>query len=383
MFDDVTVPDIPSALNTNLLKQDGIYVGEGVIKQVLSNKRYKVTVNDNRIFDCRAVFNIGENILPKGIPVHCIVHNADGYILGRVRPINDDEKDDGTTEPEQSPVIGSEGDATLRPHTPNEKNLVAEVTVTRGGVVKLKASGATNITMYPVGERIIQKCQTLLAFSDAYRIQSGRVAATAGVQLKAQTKEAYKDMVGPVRTEVRITNGDIDGSAVHLFSVDTLATAAGVNTGLINFQWEVTKTGTWQVLFGTSIKFGSISDQPVVMGGHLSALLNALSTEMISLRSAVSTLALAISAAGAAATAAASGPPLPPTNQAAILALGGALTAAGTPVSVLALKSLGAVTANQVTYLTPLGALKELILSDFMSTQKIPPLTGPIVEPVA
>jgi hypothetical protein len=38
------------------------------------------------------------------------------------------------------------------------------------------------------------------------------------------------------------------------------------------------------------------------------------------------------------------------------------------------------ITAQKTAYLTPAGASKELILSDFFSTQKIPPVPGVISE---
>jgi hypothetical protein len=195
-FEDLHAPEVPSAISTDLYKNDGIYVGEAIIKRVLKNGKYRITLHDNRNIDARAVFNVGENILPKGIPVHCIVHNGDGFIIGRVRATNDEDKDDGSTDTDRSETIGTEGDATLRPHSANEKDITAHVTVTRGGVVKLVSTGATSFTLHPHGERIIQKCQTLLAFSDAHRIESGRVTSRGAVSLTALTSEAYKDKVG-------------------------------------------------------------------------------------------------------------------------------------------------------------------------------------------
>ncbi|MHC4647799.1 MAG: hypothetical protein ACYTBJ_20240, partial [Planctomycetota bacterium] len=248
LFSDLHAPETPAAVTTDLYKKDGIYVGEAIIKAKLANGKYKVTLNDNRIISCRAVFNLGENVFPPGIAVQVIVYNADGFIIGRVRPTEDNETDDGEVDTERSPAVGTEGDATLKSHSTDDSNNRAEVTVTRGGVVKLVSTGATSIIMHPHGERLIQKCQTLVAFSDAYRIESGRSSSTGGVSLNALTEETYKEKVGPVRTEVRIKNGHVDTSVVHQFSVDTLTTGGGVTSGVGNFKWTIDNTGVWSIL---------------------------------------------------------------------------------------------------------------------------------------
>jgi hypothetical protein len=382
LFSDLDSPDAPSAISSDLYKKDGIYVGEAIIKRTLKNGKYRITTHDNRNFDSRAVFNIGENVLPTGIAVFCICYNGEGFIVGRVRATNDEAKDDGETDTDKSTTIGTEGDATLRSHTTKDDDATAEVTVTRGGVVKVRATGSTNMVLHPHGERLIQKCQTLLAFSDAYRIESGRVSTKGGVSLPALTTQEFKDKVGPARVEVRIKNGTVEGTTVHQFSVDTLTTAGGATTGVGNFKWTIDNTGTWQVLNTLGIKFGDVSNEPVVLGAQLVSLMKSLIAEMTAIRSSLATYTGALTTAGAAASAAIAAAviPTPASNAAAIGALGSAMASAGPSTSSALTKSAATVTALQSTYLTSAGASKELILSDFFATQKIAPVPGVISE---
>jgi hypothetical protein len=356
LFSDLEIPEMPSAISSK--NYEKLYVGEGVISKLLKNGKYEVKTHEGDIINCRGVFNIGETVLPSGIAVFVVTHNAEGWILGKIRATLDDDKDDGSVDTDKSAIVGSEGDATLRPHLTSDDSISSEVTVTRGGVVRLKSTGATSITMHPHGERLIQKCQTLLAFSDAYRIESGRVTSKAGVSLTALTEEAYKDKVGPARTEVRIKNGSVDVTAltVHQFSVDTLTTAAGATTGLANFRWKVDSTGKWDVVNGLKINFGDIANEPVVLGSTLVKFLKALMSEMTSIRGALSTLGVDLAA-----------------TTVANLSLKMPLTGAALTAS--AVKSSGAVTALQGVYLDSTA-----VLSDFFATQKLPPVPGVIKE---
>jgi hypothetical protein len=382
LFADHDVPDMPSAVSTDLYKKDGIYVGEAIIKRVLKNGKYRITTHDNRNFDSRAVFNLGENVLPKGIAVFAICYNGEGFIIGRVRATNDEAKDSGETDTDRSTTIGTEGDATLRPHTTKDDETTAEVTVTRGGVVKVRATGATNMVLHPHGERMIQKCQTLLAFSDAYRIESGKVSTKGGVSLTALTTQEYKDKVGPARTEVRVKNGTVSGTTVHQFSVDTLVTAAGATTGVGNFKWTIDNTGTWQISNTLGIKFGQLANEPVVLGTQLVTFLKALIQDMTTVRTTLTTMGAALAAAGTAVTSGLVGPQLmiTPVVGAALVAFAAATTAAMAPVTAGMAASIAGLSVNQTLYLTPLGVSKELILSDFFATQKIVPIPGVISE---
>jgi len=379
MFGDMDTPDSPSVILSNLYKDDGIYVGEGVVRQISKNGNYMVALHDNRVISCRAVSNVGESIFPRGIAVFVVVYNAEGYLLGKIRPVTDGWKDDGKTGNDKSTTIGNQGDAQLRPHSLDDDDISAEVTVTRGGVVRIKSTGATGITFHPHGERIIQKSQTLLAFTDAYRIESGRTATKAGVKMDALTEETFKNKVGPSRTEVIVKNGKVDGSVVHRFAVEKLVTAGGSTSGTMNFSWDIDESGNWYVDNVKSINFGDTSDEPVVLGNKLVSLTKQLIQEMTSIRTALTTYTAALTAAGGGATSAAS-TPLPPQNNAAILILANALTAAGAPVATVLGKSIASLTAAQMTFLTPIGPIKEAILSDFFSTQKTTPIPSVIVE---
>lgn len=382
-FADLYAPEIPSAISSDLYKSDGIYVGEAIIKRVLKNGKYRITTNDNRNFDARGVFNMGEVVFPVGIPVFCLVQNADAFIVGRVRPTKDTGSDDGEVDTDRSDTVGTEGDATLKPHSPDEKNISGQVTVTRGSVVKVVSTGATSITLHPHGERIIQKCQTLLAFSDAYRIESGRITSKAGVTLGALTEETYKDKVGPSRTEVRISNGQVADSVVHQLSVDSLVTAAGTTTGIPNFKWTIDSDGNWQIENASTIKVGDSASEPIVLGNQFVAFARAIVTEMNALRTAVTVLGTALAAAGttlASGAASAGAWPGPVGGQPVVAAFGTAAAAAGTAASVSATTSSVNVTATQLQYLTPLGISKEAVLSDFFSTQKIAPIPIPFTE---
>lgn len=380
LFADLITPNTPSVLMTDTFKRDGIYVGEGVIKQVLKNGQYLVTTNDNRNIACRGVSNVGESIFPKGIAVFVVVYNAEGFVLGKLRVIRDEDKDDGTVEQDKSTTIGSEGDAQIRPQTLNEENVDSEVTVTSGGVVKIKSTGATGITLHPHGEQIIQKSQRLLAFTDAYRIESGRLASKTGVVLDVLTAETYKSKAGPSRVEIRVKNGKVDGSIVHRTSVENLVTGGGKTLGTRDFSSEIDDSGNWKIANTSSIKFGDASNEPVVLGNQLVTLLKQVITEMTSVRTALTTYTAALTAAGATAASTAGGAPLPPNNQAAILTLSSALTSAGAPVAASLGKSIASLTVLQTTFLTAMGVSKELILSDFFSTQKVPPIPGVVSE---
>jgi len=379
LFGDMSHSESPSVIMSDLYKEDGIYVGEGVIRQVMKNGNYKVALHDNRIIACRAVSSVGESVFPKGIAVFVVVYNAEGYLLGRVRPVTDAWKDDGEPENDKSTTIGTEGDAQLRPHSLDDDTVTGEVTVTRGGVVRIRSTGATGITLHPHGERIIQKSQTLLAFTDAYRIESGRTATKAGVNMDALTEETFKNKVGPSRTEVVVKNGKVDGSTVHRFAVEKLVTAGGVATGTREFSWDIDESGNWYVDNVHSINFGDMSDEPVVLGNKLVALTKQLIQEMTSIRTALTAYTAALTAAGGGATSAAA-TPTPPQNNAAILILANAMTAAGAPVAAVLGKSIASLTAAQTTFLTPMGPIKEAILSDFFSTQKTTPIPAAVIE---
>ncbi len=378
LFGDLSTPESPSVIMSDLYKEDGIYVGEGVIRQVAKDGSYKVALNDNRIISCRAVSNVGESVFPKGIAVFVVVYNAEGYLLGKIRPITDEWKDDGKPKNDKSTTIGTEGDAQLRPHSLDDDTITAEVTVTRGGVVKVKSTGATGITLHPHGERIIQKSQTLLAFTDAYRIESGRTATKAGVKMDALTEETYKNKVGPSRVEVNVKNGKVDGSVVHRFAVEKLVTAGGATTGTRRFSWGIDEDGNWYVDNAKTIGFGDIADEPVVLGNQLVSLTKKLIQEMTAVRTALTTYTAAIAAAGTAAMSA--GPGSPFTNAAAITALASGVTAAGTPVAAALGQSIASLSAIQLEFLTPMGPSKEAILSDFFSTQKTTPVPAAVIE---
>jgi hypothetical protein len=383
LFSDVEVGQKPSAVDSELYKSDGVLAGEAIIKQVLDNGKYRIAMHGNRLFDARAVFSMGENVLPTGIPVMAMAYNGDAWILGRLRATKDEDSSDGETDTDRSTTIGTPGDAQLRPHVTDDDKISAEVTVTTGGVTKVKASSATNMTLHPIGERIIQRCQSLLAFSDGYRIESGRKTGKAGsVSMGALTSESYKTKVGPARTEVRVKNGKVSGSTVHQLSVETLSTTGGKTLGTADFKWTVSSSGTWQVKNCKAVKFGQLADEPVVLGNKLVLLLKALITDMTTVRTGLTALATAMAAANQT-LAAALLPPLfliPPLVGLAVFVLAQAQAIANTTMGGVMGSSIAGLTITQTSYLTPLGISKELILSDFVSTQKIAPIPGVVSE---
>ena len=383
LFPDLKIDKKPSVIDSDLYKGDGVMAGEAVVRQVLKNGKYRVAMHGSHIFDARAVFGLGESVLPTGIPVFVVAYNGDAWILGRMRATSDTGKSDGTTDTDRSTTIGSPGDAQLRPQATEDKDITAEVTVTVGGVVKVRTTSATNITLHPVGERIIQRCQSLLAFSDAYRIESGRVTGkSGGVEFGAITFETYKNKVGPSRTEVRIKNGQVDGTTVHQFSVDNLATTAGKTLGTSDFNWTISDSGDWWVTNCSSMHIGDIANEPVVLGAQLVALLKSLIMDMSTVRAGLNAMGTAMGAANQTLSIALT-PPfflIPPIVGAAVYALSQAQAIANTTMAGIMASSISNLTVTQTTYLTPLGASKELILSDFFSTQKIAPVPGVVNE---
>jgi hypothetical protein len=383
LFADLKVSSKPSVIDSDLYKSDGVIAGEAVVRQVLKNGKYRISMHGSHIFDARAVFGIGETVLPTGIPVFAVAYNGDAWILGRMRATSDTGNSDGSTDTDRSTTIGSPGDAQLRPQSTEDKDVTGEVTVTVGSVVKVRSTSATNITLHPVGERIIQRCQSLLAFSDAYRIESGRVTGkSGGVEFGAITFETYKNKVGPSRTEVRIKNGQVKDSTVHQFSVDNLATSGGKTLGTSDFNWTISDTGDWQVINCSSMKVGDIANEPVVLGAQLVTLLKSLIMDMSTVRTGLNSLGVAMGTANQALSAALTPPSflIPPIVGAAVYALSQAQAVANTTMAAIMTSSVANLTVTQSTYLTPLGVSKELILSDFFSTQKIAPVPGVVSE---
>lgn len=383
LFSDLHVESKPSAIDTPVYKKDGIFIGEAIVQKQLKNGKYRIRTSQNKIFDARAIFNLGESVIPSGIPVIVIVQNADALILGRVRATRDDDGPDGDTDTDRSTTIGTPGDAQLKPQATEDTNITGEVTVTTGNVVKVRSTGATSITLHPHGERIVQRCQSLLAFTDAHRIESGRKSGKAGgVQFDALTVESFKARVGPARTEVRVKNGKVDGSTVHQMSVDTLATSGGSTTGATRFKSSIDDTGNWTVGNCSKVKIGDQGNEPVVLGSQLVSLLKAIIQDMSTQRTALTSMSTALQAAGAA-MAAVIGTPVgmaPPVIQAALLAWSAAVQAAHIPNIAAQTSSAATLALLQTQFLTPLGISKELVLSDFFSTQKVAPIPGVVSE---
>jgi hypothetical protein len=370
---------VPSAVSTNRYKD--IYIGEAKITSVKRNGKYGISVHGNAQPDARPVFNMGENVLTEGIAVLVLSYNGEAWILGKLRVTKDEEPDDGVPTTDTSPVVGNKGDATLRPHTTDDENLTPEITVTAGGVAKMKATGATNITLHPHGERIIQRSQSLLAFTDGYRIESGRKSGKAGgVNTDTQTTQTYVTKAGPARTEIVVKNGKSVGS-VHEFSVRNVATAAGVTTGLKTFKYSISDSGSWDIDNASSINLGNFATEPLVLGTQYTNLQRALVLDQTVMNAAnvaaMSTLTPLLTTAYTLTLA------LPFTsigNFFGLMILYPALIAMSAAFSALYTASTANLTAQQLLYLTPYPPFKELVLSDWISTQKTAPFPGVVVE---
>lgn len=369
---------VPSAVSTNRYK--GVFVGEAKITSVKKNGKYGIAADGNTQPDARPVFNMGENVLTEGVAVFVISYNGESWILGRLRVTKDEQPTNGVPETDKSPVVGNKGDATLRPHSTDDENLTPEMTVTAGGVAKMKATGATNITLHPHGERIIQRSQSLLAYTDGYRIESGRKSGkSGGVNTDTQTVQTFVTKAGPARTEIKVSNGKSVGS-VHSMEVRSVVTAAGATTGLRNFKWGIDDTGNWGVDNAASIKFGNIATEPVVLGTQYVTLQKALILDQTVLNAAnIAAMATLTPLLTTAYTLTLSIPFTSIANFLGLNILYPALIAMSAAFTALYSASTANLTAQQLLYLTPLGITKELVLSDWVSTQKIAPFPGVVV----
>lgn len=368
---------VPRAVTSDRYKD--IYVGEAKITSVKKNGKYGVSAHKNIQPDARPVFNMGENVLTEGIPVFIISYNGESWILGRLRATKDEQPDDGVPETDASAVVGNKGDATLRPHSTDDENLTPEITVTAGGVAKVKATGATNITLHPHGERIVQRSQSLLAYTDGYRIESGRKTGKAGgVNTDTKTVQTFVTKAGPARTEIVVANGKSVGS-VHAFNIRNVATAAGTTTGLNTFGWSIDESGNWQVGNASTIKLGDIPNEPLVLGTQYVTLQRSLISDQTAKNAAgVAAMTTLTPILTSALSAALSLPLTPIGNFAAISALLPALVTMTAAMTALYNASTSNLIAQQTAFLTPLGISKELVLSDWITTQKIAPIPGVI-----
>lgn len=366
---------VPSAISTDRYKE--LYVGEAKITSVKSNGKYGIAIHGNTQPDARPVFSVGESVLTEGIAVMVIVYNGEAWIIGKLRVTQDDEPDDGVPTTDKPKVIGNKGEVALRPATTDEESLTPYMSVTPGGVTKMQSTGATNITLHPHGERIIQRSQSLLAYTDGYRIESGRKSGKAGgVNTDTKTTQTFVTKAGPARTEIVVANGKSVGS-VHAFGIGNVVTAAGTTTGTRTFKWSIDENGNWQVGNASSIKMGNIANEPLVLGTQYVTLQKALiadqNTKNAANIAAMSTLSpLLIEAFKLNLL-------LPFTsigNFLAHLILFPALIAMSSAFTSLYTASTANLTAQQVAFLTPLGITKELVLSDWVSTQKIAPFPG-------
>lgn len=384
LFDDIdtTKSGVPSLFIT-VHKKQGEYVGEGKIEGKLKNGKYKVRIANGTVIQCTSLHSTGETMYPTGIPVIVYTNNADGYILGRVRPVKDENQSDGKVETDESDVIGNPGDAMLQPHSTKEEGNNARVIVTAGGVVKIRASSGCQTSYYPSTGQKLDRCESLLAYSDAYRIESGRKAGKkGGVVYKASTKEEYVDAVGPVRNRVKVENGDV-GSNKHEFSVSSIATTAGTTSGLTNFKWEIDGSGNWTISHCKTLSVKGLGpSEPVVLGKQYVALQKALILDQTAINAAniaaMSTLTPLLSTALTLTLA------LPFTsigNFFGLMILYPSLIGMTAAFSALYTASTTNLTAQQLLYLTPIpGVTNELVLSDYFTSTKLPALPGVVLE---
>lgn len=368
------------SLDPDIYKDDGIYVGEAKIEAKLKNGKYKCRLPDGRIFQARPAHATGETVYPSGTPCMAIAYNADAFIIGRIRSTKDENTEDGEVETDEADkAIGNAGDATLRAADPSGDPL-ASVTVTGGGIVAMRSTGETNMTLHP-GGLCVHRCETMRQLNHGYSFDSGKVAGkVSGVNLQTLSTQKFTDKVGPVRAEVRVKNGKV-GSAVHEFSVNNLATAGGATTGTANFSWSIDSTGNWQITSANSIKFGSLANEPIVLGRQYVTLTKATIADQTAINAAnlaaMQTLSpLLITALTLTLTV----PGVSIFNFLGLAILYPALITMANAFSALYTASTTNLTALQTTFLTPTVAFNELVLSDLMSTQKILSPPGVVSE---
>lgn len=367
---------VPSAVSTDRYKN--LYVGEAKITSVKKGTgKYGISIHGNSQPDARPVFSVGESVLTEGIAVMVIVYNGEAWILGKLRVTQDDEPDDGVPTTDKPKVIGNKGEVALRPATTDEESLTPYMSVTPGGVAKMQSTGATNITLHPHGERIIQRSQSLLAYTDGYRIESGRKSGKAGgVNTDTKTTQTFVTKAGPSRTEIVVANGKSVGS-VHAFGIGNVVTASGTTTGTRTFKWGIDESGNWQVGNAASIKFGDIANEPLVLGTQYVTFQKSLISDQTTKNAAgVAAMTALTPLLTGALNAALSLPLTPIGNFAAISAFLPAMVAMTAAMTALYNASTANLIAQQTAFLTPLGVSKELILSDWVSTQKIAPIPG-------
>ena len=366
---------VPSAISTDRYKN--LYVGEAKITSVKENGKYGISIHGNSQPDARPVFSVGESVLTEGIAVMAIVYNGEAWILGKLRVTQDDEPDDGVPSVDKPKVIGNKGEVALRPATTDEENLTPYVSVTPGGVTKVQSTGATNITLHPHGERIIQRSQSLLAYTDGYRIESGRKSGKAGgVSTDTKTVETFVTRAGPSRTEIVVANGKNVGS-VHAFGIGNVVTASGSTTGTRTFSWNIDDSGNWKIGNASTVKVGDVANEPLVLGTQYVTLQKALIADQTSKNTAyVSAMATLTPLLTEALKASLSTPFSPIGTFLAQQILFPALISMASAITSLHTTSTSNLTTQQSTFLTPLGTAKELVLSDWVSTQKTAPIPG-------
>ena len=396
-------PEIPQPLDSAAYQDPGkeksnnfvTFLGEAYVSGRDKHGFYKIMCSAGGPFLGRPIFNIGENILKTGIAVAVAIVNNEALILGKLRPVTDKLKSDGVATLDKSAIVGSPGDATIRPHVSQDKDATAEVTVTGGNQVKLKSTGSTNITMHPSSELIRVACQEYLAYSDGYRIQSGKTSTSSSTSAKLDTvtTESYKDKVGPSRTEIIVKNGKVSLTAVHQMSVNSLVTTGGATAGTVNFQWEIGSSGDWQIKNAKTIKFGDKASEAMVLGDTLNSFLTSeisqvksdLQTIITSHNNALGIITPALTAVMSIITALTSILNAVPfmglfTAVNATVATETAKLTAAIPQVAVAKAAIPISVAQhsklQSQYLTGAGPVKAKILSDFCSLQKTAPIPG-------
>ena len=251
------------------------------------------------------------------------------------------------------------------------------MSVTPGGVAKVQSTGATNITLHPHGERIIQRSQSLLAYTDGYRIESGRKSGKAGgVNTDTKTVQTFVTKAGPSRTEIVVANGKSVGS-VHAFGIGNVVTASGATTGTRTFKWSIDESGNWKIGNASTVKIGDIANEPLVLGSQYVTLQKALIADQTTKNAAnISAMATLTPLLTEAFKVNLSLPFTPAGNFLAHQILFPALIAMSSALTSLYTASTTNLNTQQATFLSPLGTTKELVLSDWVSTQKIAPIPG-------